>query len=373
MTWRACNPAKACLKMTWLAAALVIALASAGAGQQFSKVTSGSPVTDAGHSFTVCWVDYDGDGCLDLFVGNWNVLNCLYHNDGDGTFTKVTTGPIGSDYGTLAASWADYDGDGDLDVYMANASQGPPGLRNTYYLNNGGGTFTEVNTGTLVSDVLMSISTACADYDLDGDLDIYCAHHGVPSSPGSVENQLFRNDPGGYIETDEDSTGLDGTDRGSCLWADYDNDGDQDLFLAGAMKSSAVFENDGDGTFTWITTGILASDSASTCFSWADCDNDLDLDAFVSYSDDINNILYKNLGGGTFEKVTGQCVVTDGGCSGCSSWGDYDNDGDLDLFVSNQSYYAPRYDFLYENDGSGNFSRVLDEPMVTDSTARCAT
>jgi uncharacterized protein YbaA (DUF1428 family) len=347
----------------------VLLAASRAGGEQFTKITSGSPVNDTGHTFTVCWVDYDADGWLDLFVGNWNVVNCIYHNDGDGTFTKVTTAPMASDYGALAASWADYDGDGDLDVYMANAPQGPSGLRNAYYLNDGDGTFTEVTTGALVNDAFMSISTSCADYDLDGDLDIYCANHAPPSDPGGVDNQLFRNDPSGFTETPPDSTGLDATDRGCCLWADYDNDGDQDLFVAGAMKASAVFENDGDGTFTWVTSGVLASDSGSVCFSWADYDNDLDLDAFVSYQDDSSNVLYRNLGGGTFEKVTGQCVVTDGGRSGCTSWGDYDNDGDLDLFVSNQAYYTPRSDFLYENDGSGNFTRVLDEPMVTDSTA----
>ena len=372
MTWRRPRSSRACLTVAYFAVALVLMTASHADGEQFTRITSGSPVTDSGHTFTVCWVDYDADGWLDLFVGNWNVLNCLYHNDGDGTFTKISTAPMALDYGALAASWADYDGDGDLDVYMANAPQGPSGLRNTYYLNDGDGTFTEVTTGVLVNDVLMSISTSCADYDLDGDLDIYCANHAPPSDPAGVDNQLFRNDPPGFTETDGDSTGLDPTDRGSCLWADYDNDGDPDLFVAGAMKASAVFENDGDGTFTQVMTGVLASDSGSVCFSWADYDNDLDLDAFVSYQNDSCNVLYRNVGGGTFERVAGQCIVTDGGCSGCSSWGDYDNDGDLDLFISNQAYYTPRYDFLYENDGSGNFTRVLNEPMVTDSTASTA-
>jgi hypothetical protein len=353
-------------------AALVMLAAGCARAAQFSRITAGAPVTDEGHSFAVCWVDYDGDGWLDLFVGNWNTADRLYHNNGDGTFSVATSDAMASEYGTLSAAWADYDNDGDQDVYMANFPNGPGGLRNAYYLNDGDGAFTKVTSGALVADAYGSISTASADYDLDGDVDIYCAHHKPPSSPGSVGNQLFRNDPAGFVCTDDDSTGLDPTDRGSCLWADYDGDGDSDLFLAGAMKKSAVFENKGDGTFTRVTAGVLASDSGSVCFSWADYDNDLDLDALVSYDDGLNNVLYRNLGGGTFEKVTGLCVVTDGGSSGSSSWGDYDNDGDLDLYVCNQSYYTPRSDFLYENLGDGNFARVTDEPMLTDSSASTA-
>src|SRR5947207_853280 len=117
--------------------------------QHFIPITSGNVVTDAGNSHGMAWGDYDGDGYVDLFVANASGLNnFLYHNNGDGTFTKITTGSIVNDSGnSTSCAWGDYDNDGHLDLFVANAFES-----NFLYHNNGDGTFTKITSGAIVSD-----------------------------------------------------------------------------------------------------------------------------------------------------------------------------------------------------------------------------
>lgn len=351
----------------WLAGALLVWLGRAALAAQFTPLGGLAPVNDGGHSFAVSWADYDDDGYPDLFVGNWTTANCLYHNNGDGTFTKITSTPISSGLGTISSAWADYDDDGDLDAYMANAGTSGAGRRNGYYRNDGGGAFTEVLTGAHLTDALMSQSAAPADYDRDGDIDLYVVNHCPPPRCTGVYNQFFRNDgAAGFSLLGQDSLGMDKLDRSSASWADFDGDGDPDLGVAAGMRRCAIMQNDGDGTFTTVTAGALAADSGACGFSWGDYDNDRDLDVFAAHSDGTHNCLYRNLGGGAFEAVTGQDIVSDVSWSEGACWGDYDNDGDLDLFVANNQYYQKRLAFLYRNDGDGTFTRVTDECVATE-------
>jgi hypothetical protein len=124
-------------------AGLAIAVLTAGSalGQiQFERITTGEVVTEVGTSFGCSWVDYDDDGWVDLFVANgFEQPNCLYRNDGDGTFRKITTGPVVANGGDSGIGvWADFDNDGDPDLYVSNFD--PP--NDFYYRNDGNGSFT---------------------------------------------------------------------------------------------------------------------------------------------------------------------------------------------------------------------------------------
>jgi hypothetical protein len=331
---------------------------------QFTRIHEGDPVSDGGFSFGVSWIDYDDDDYLDLFVTNWmdgGQLNCLYHNNGDGTFTKVTGDVIVSEGGSLGSSWGDYDDDGNLDAFCANPGQGGFGAKNYLYLNDGVGSFTKVTEGDIVNDVACSTTPAWADYDNDGDLDLFVGAHYSAIC-------LYRNDGDEFTKMTNTQIGLT-DDEGNGTWGDFDDDGDLDLLVTRPqLNTNSLFENDGDGTFTELTSCEISQDS-SIAGSWGDYDNDGDLDLFATYGRNQTNLLYQNIGGGDFIKITGQDPVNDSGYWSGSSWGDYDNDGDLDLYVTGNYQYTPRLNAMYENNGDGTFTKVAEGTPVTDLEA----
>jgi len=298
-------------------------------GQTFIKVTT-DVVVNGGGSLSNAWGDYDNDRFVDLFLAEGsNNTSKLYKNNRDGSFIKIIIGPIISEKRGISGSWGDYDNDGDLDIFIA-AGGNVGNVDNFLYSNNGDGTFTRITTGVIVNDGGASISGSWGDYDNDGDLDLFVANRGLNENflYSNNGNAAFTKITAGPIVTDvEPSLG------GS--WGDYDNDGDLDLFVANLGSDNFLYSNNGDGTFTKITTGEVVNDGGASIGScWGDYDNDGDLDLFVANLGE-NNFLYSNNGDGTFAKVTTEVVALDMENSFGSSWADYDNDGDLDLFVSN--------------------------------------
>jgi hypothetical protein len=308
----------------------------------FEAVTSGVVIGGGMVSHGSAWADYDNDGRLDLLVANrLGQNNFLFHGIGDGTFTKVTTGSVVNDSGdSIACAWADYDRDGFLDLFVANLTG-----KNFLYHNNGNGTFTKITSGDIVNDVGNSVTCAWGDYDNDGYPDLFAAN-------GGPNNFLYRNNGNGtFTKITSGSIVNDGGYSAGCAWGDYDNDGNLDLFVANRAGPNFLYHNNGDGTFTRITQGEIVSNvgDSNGCI-WGDYDNDGFLDLCVARLSG-PNLLYHNNGDGTFTRITTGAAVTDVGDAIGVAWGDYNNDGFLDLFVAN--WRAPR-NFLYQGVPNGN-------------------
>ncbi len=368
---------KAIYHMLFLAALIFMFNATLHA-QTFTKITTGALVTDGGASRAVVWADYDKDNDLDLFVSNGPRAGqraFLYRNDGapNYTFTKITDSPlVGDNARSDGSSWGDYDNDGDVDAYVATWY----GDRNLFYDNAGAGVFTKIVSGVIVGDNDFSETCSWGDYDNDGFLDLYVANSGDVNSTGPQRNILYHNN--GNKTFTKIATGAIVTDafysRG-VNWVDYDEDGDFDMFVANEENQNNnlyrnLLKESGAASFEKVTTGPLVTDGGiSWSASWGDYDNDGDLDVFVANWNQ-NDFLYRNEGGGTFLKITSGVLVSDGGHSACSGWGDYDNDGDLDLFVTNAYASVQVRNSLYRNQlmesGSPTFEKVTAGELVND-------
>ncbi|MEO0558264.1 MAG: VCBS repeat-containing protein, partial [Bacteroidota bacterium] len=339
-------------------AALVLALASPLAAQPFTPVVVDTTATGSG---PVVWADLDGDGRLDLIKNSFYTHALVYRGGPHGTWTRVEGSPLSERPDmTLGLAVADIDNDGDLDLFESTANH-----RFGYDLEIGSllwrnmrGTFTRTETGPLgaVNDV-SSNGGAWADYDADGDLDLMVAVHDLwslnPDAPTS-ENVLFENTGAGAFR--RNTTALPDSPGDADLrpiWADYDGDGDLDLSIPQgyfetapahrrsdffrnqlAETGSATFQHDSTSAFTRATTN-------TTSLSWVDYDNDGDLDLYLcafapgdrppTEAPGLPNQLWTNVNG-TFVRATEGPHVTDAKLTTGHIWLDADNDGDLDLF-----------------------------------------
>lgn len=330
--------------------------------QYFTSVSNGTITTDAAATNGGSWVDYDGDGDVDLYNSNRDYENnFLYRNDA-GTFTRITTGVVVNNSDRNQGTyWADYDNDGDLDVYMCSDVD-----VNKLFYNDGTGNFTEVLTGSIVTDNYQSEAAAWADYDNDGLVDLFVANE------SNQDNCLYHNDGGGlFTRIMVGDIVNDGGSSHGAAWADYNNDGYPDLFVANESgQDNFLYMNNGTGTFTKILTGDIVNDGGDSMGpTWGDYNNDGHLDLFVSNYNGEVSFLYENNGDGTFTKITTGNVVTDTGYPQSSAWADINNDGHKDLIIGNShsSSSSSCINHLYINNGNGTFTAIGGESLVTDT------
>lgn len=327
--------------------------------------------------------DYDNDGFPDVFVlrGAWyhrdgRQPNSLLRNNGDGTFSDVTfEAGVYSEHPTQTAAWADFDGDGWLDLFIGNETTGSLIHPSELYRNNGDGTFTDVARAVGVDVRVYAKGAAWGDVDNDGRPDLYVSTFDGP-------NLLFRNAgplPDGGWRFDEigKEAGVDAPERSFPTWFfDYDNDGWEDVFVSGYAADLAdvaaeylglphdgglprLYRNNGDGTFSDVSARVgLERILLTMGCNFGDFDNDGYLDFYVGTGDPdmrklIPNRLFRNDGGVRFQDVTTAAGVGHLQKGHGVSFADFDRDGALDIHsVMGGAYEGDVYqNVLFHNPG----------------------
>ena len=374
------NSRKAASYILWLLAAsllqaaLAILTPSALAQSlpSFSKLTSSAVVAEIGTGVSCAWADYDNDGWPDLLIVNFDQPNLLYHNNRDGTFTRITTGHlVNTSADTTGATFGDYDGDGYLDLFVT-VEDGPSFL----YHNDGGTNFTLVtnaNVGTLIAPSGGNAAGAAwADYNHDGFLDLFVIR---PNAGGT--NTLYRNNGNGTFTAVTPGAGAPeaiidfNNEVGFCSWVDVDNDGWPDLFIGG-RNECALYRNLGGTNFLKMPSSVFDRPAGRPVVggSWADYDGDGLIDLVMGWDGGANSLtLYRNLGGGNFARVTaGDLGNGDTFNSTFPVWADANNDGFVDLFVGD----AGGVNKFYRNNGDGTFTRFTSSLAINESNRAAA-
>lgn len=317
------------------------------------------------------WADFDNDGDLDVYLVG--LRSDLYRND-NGIFNRVTTGTIGlgQNYNAWAGAWGDYDNDGHVDLVLA-APFNFNGITTSNFLfhNNGDGTFAKVDTTPITSQTApFTVPTWC-DYDLDGDIDLFIGSgpaNGTIAADFYYKNMLTESGTAFFVRM-TDNFAVEPRDGQNVNWIDFDNDGDLDLYVTNYVGNASglvnhMYRNDG-GTYTKITSGSIVTDAQTSLGNiWEDFDNDGDLDCFVTNEQGTTNRYYRNDGGGSFTRIDGTPLSADNTPHNGASAGDFDQDGDLDLFVWSTPATSRR---LYRNDLTGSNHWVRFELVGTVS------
>jgi len=315
--------------------------------------------------------DYDNDGDLDIYFVNGaytetishirgrknkgKLLNALYRNNGDLTFTDVTSqAGVGHEGLGMAVITADYDNDSDQDLFISNWGG------NVFYLNNGDGTFTNKTEKAGLKSNLFGIGCTFLDYDQDGYLDLYVGnyieydpeyqyYYAADKFPGPLSYHgqpdiLYHNNGDGTFSNITKDAGIfnpDGRAMGvsSC---DFDDDGDWDIFVANDAMENYLYRNNGNSTFTNVAlqtaTGFGQNGDATSAMSgeFGDVDGNGLVDIIVP--DMAYSCIYKNTGAGYFEEMSARMGLA-AACGQYTSWSgnlfDFNHDGQLDLFISN--------------------------------------
>ena len=377
------------------------------ADSTFSDVTEKAGLTGLPqnrYGMGVAVGDYDNDGFEDIYVTNFDG-NTLYHNNGNGTFTDVTKAAgVGAGGWSASAGFFDYDNDGNLDLFVSRyvnwtfatnryCGEKPPGLRaychpdnydgvtNILYHNNGDGTFTDVSAKTGIANPNgKGLGVSFADYDGDGFTDIFVAND-------SVQSFLYHNNGNGTFSEVGLLTGVGYNEDGKTFagmgadFSDYDNDGWPDIFVTDLSNERyKLFRNNGDGTFREATNASGLGGATLAFSGWStrffDYDNDGWKDLFVAQGHVMDTIertspnlkymepplLLRN-DAGHFVRVTPGAAFQYEWAGRGAAFGDIDNDGDVDIVISNLGQKAA----VLRNDGGNRKNWIGIQTVGTKS------
>ncbi|MDH5619529.1 MAG: CRTAC1 family protein [Gammaproteobacteria bacterium] len=316
----------------------------------------------------ISFVDYDSDGDPDIYVTNgydvsspepYPQANRLYENSGGHFEARSIEGLDSVEGFSSGSAWADFDNDGDLDSFIANQGDQKNLLLLQEVAKDGTMRFVRHATARLAEDKGWSYSIAAADADNDGFVDYYVSNGGLSHSG---VNFLYRNLEGTAIQRVLNTDAVDSNHAsGGASWSDYDGDGDQDLVVANRPTAEmqgfklSLYRNDGNLQFTRMDEDALPIDATfPMSVAWGDVDNDGDQDLYAGNLYGMANNLYENLGDGTFRVMDGGRATTDAGSSYAVTFGDLDNDADLDLVVANWGGASE----IYLNNGAGHFEQI---------------
>ena len=326
--------------------------------------------------------DFDNDGLYDIVTSTWDPGGPIiyYHNDGTGMFSDYTArAGLAGQLGGLNIVQTDYNNDRLLDILVMRGAwlHNKGKMRMSLLRNNGDGTFSDVTRqANLAAPAYPSQSAAWADYDNDGDLDLFSCNESEP--PLQFPSQLFRNEGDGTFTDVASQAGVQNMRfcKGS-VWGDYDNDGDPDLYVSNLLFENRLYRNNGDGSFTDVAPALGVTEPSSSFATWFwDYNNDGWLDLFVAgYGSKIENVaadylglpnngermrLYRNDGGGGFTDVTRETGLYRVHLAMAANFGDMDNDGFPDFYLGTG---APSYDVVapniaYRNNDGQSFTDV---------------
>jgi hypothetical protein len=308
--------------------------------------------TYSGDNGFAAFVDFDNDGRRDVHIGTGfsptDEADYLYRNLGDGSFVLVTNAMTRRVQSSMSATWGDYNGDGRLDVFLGNVTGSLAPRANELWFSQPDGSFQQAAAEDFPGLNRRNFGSAAVDYDLDGDLDVL-----VTTNPGGL---VIAYDNRGQGAFDTVALGGSGSYIGSVGVGDYDNDGLPDLYVAYGANFGLLLHNQGGGQFVGADPQpLLEEPGRSTCGTWGDYDNDGWLDLFVPrttfYTAQGSNddSLWRNQGDGTFERIPAGSLGSDGLNTAAAAWGDYDNDGFLDLAMADLARNR-----LYRNSGNSN-------------------
>ncbi len=362
---------------------LCFTLVVSASSQTFVRVTDPSNpiVTQSGTGAVgyagAAWVDYNSDGNIDLFV----CPDRFYKNNGNGSFSTIQNHGIGAGLPHAPANgvtWADMDNDGDPDCFYS-------GPRSVLYRNNGADSnfsFTPMTEGEIGSINNRGWASAWGEIDNDGFVDLIITHpQGFVGT--AIVNPFFRNLGGGEFEritTGDVVKNL--APYTVATWYDHDLDGDQDLFIGSGPATAIpakdylfknILKETGNPGLQRITTGAIATDEVDgQVWNWIDYDNDGDLDAYLTnYAGVAQNNLYRN-DAGTYVKMSAAQagpIVSANNSSLSNIWIDFDNDGDLDCFITRDGNNKCVY---YSNNGAGMFLKIDTIPQVQTAAQHIA-
>jgi enediyne biosynthesis protein E4 len=313
----------------------------------FSDQAAAAGIDDEGQANGGAWGDFDGDGWADLAVFRFSPRTdaLLYRNQGDGTFGLEQGRWNQAPQRSLGGIFIDYDGDGDLDIYSVHLQ-----LPNALYRNDGG-RFSRLTMPDSIARPQVSLGAAFADFDDDAALDILVVNRLAQGN--RILARFYR--PGFSDISTAFSALRGGRDSFSALPFDYDGDGDLDLHVANRGAPDLLHRNDGGGVYQPVAADLGVDYAGATQVAFAgDYDNDGDLDLYLANGDNEPNVLLRNDAGQGFKAVQDEAGVGGQASSAAAAWADFDRDGWLDLLVANGAAGLT----VYRNRGNGSFEDV---------------